>query len=72
MQALRHSGGLAIRMVEIRIMREWLKPVASGRLAYDLKHRLPRVLAGCQRISDDLIAFARSRAPVDDELDEAA
>lgn len=33
------------------------KPVASGRLAYDLKHDLPRVLARCQRISDDLIAF---------------
>ena len=48
------------------------KPVASGRLAYDLKHDLPRVLARCQRISDDLIAFIASRASVEDELDEAA
>jgi hypothetical protein len=72
-------------MVEVRITREWLdqtgnrpplmvdrKPVASGRLAYDLKHDLPGVLARCQRISDDLIAFAASRPPTEDELDEAA
>jgi hypothetical protein len=48
------------------------KPVASGRLAYDLKHDLPRVLTRCQRISDDLIAFIASRPPVEDELEEAA
>lgn len=48
------------------------KPVPSGRLAYDLKHDLPHVLTRCQRISDDLIAFVRSRPPIEEELHEAA
>jgi hypothetical protein len=48
------------------------KPAANGRLAYDLKHDLPRVLAICQRLSNNLIAFVASRPPIEDELDEAA